>query len=110
MRVPSPLEAAHPVVHWRLRGLRETGMANPDAVDRAERIATSILLLRPNAGEPAVRMGLLGRVLLEWRGVSAEVSDHGVEIDGGELLLDDPLSAERIAGKLRVQEPKIAPV
>lgn len=99
MRVPSPLEAAHPVVHWRLRGLRETGMSNPDAVDRAERIATSILLLRPDAGEPAVRMGLLGRVLLEWRGVAAEVSDHGVSVDGGELLCDEPLAAERIAAR-----------
>ena len=110
MHLPSPLEAAHPVVHWRLRGLRDTGMSNPDAVDRAERIATSILLLRPDAGEPCARQGPRGRVVLEWGGVRAEVSDHGVEIDGGDLLLDDPLSAERIAGKLRAQASKSAPV
>ena len=110
MPLPSPLEAAHPAVHWRLRGLRSSGLADPDSVDRAERIATSTMLLSPDAGEPCVRLGPRGRVLLEWGGVRAEVSDHGVEIDGGELLLDDPLSAERIVGKLRVQETKSAPV
>lgn len=110
MRLPSLLEAAHPVVHWRLRGLRSSGLADPDSVDRAERIATSILLLRPDAGEPCVRLGPRGRMVLEWDGVRAEVSDHGVEIDGGDLLLDDPLSAERIAGKLRAQASKSAPV
>lgn len=110
MHLPSPLEAAHPVVHWRLRGLRSSGLADPDSVDRAERIATSTMLLSPDAGEPCVRLGPRGRVLLEWGGVRAEVSDHGVEIDGGELLLDDPLSAERIAGKLHDQGSNSAPV
>lgn len=99
MHLPSPLEAAHPVVHWRLRGLRSSGLADSDSVDRAERIATSTMLLRPDAGEPAVRMGMLGRVLLEWGGVVAEVSDHGVSVDGGEILYDEPLAAERIAGR-----------
>lgn len=71
MPIPSPLEAAHPVVHWRLRGLRSSGLANPDSVDRAERIATSTMLLRPDAGEPCVRLGVTGTASATWAWITA---------------------------------------